>query len=446
VTHWAGTSGVRFPADPETLIAAGPDFLTAALRSFGALPPDNAVAEITRFESVSGGSTGRKALLDVRYLRPCTLPTELFVKFSRDLDNPDRDHGRTQMQPEVLFAQLSRDPGFPVPIPRPLFASYDDRSGTGMLLTERIVFGRNGIESPHQKCMDYKMDDQLGHYRAMLTAVARLAGTQRAGRLDIEMVDRLRPDMRQISVGERIAPTPERLARRMSALSELASTHPGLLPDNVRSNEFLARASADLPRLHAAEPAIWDELDDPDLLALCHWNANVDNAWFWRDDDGVLRCGLMDWGAVGQMNIAMAIWGSLCSAETSLWNAYFDNLLALFAAEFHRSGGPLISVERLRRHVLLYAAVMGITWLLDVPRYVMRVPGLTAGSTPRDQSIVETESVRCRLLMMTNLLNLWDTYDFGALAPGTDSHTSARGVVAVQGTSRAPTRLRPRNS
>ena len=30
------------------------------------------------------------------------------------------------------------------------------------------------------------------------------------------------------------------------------------------------------------------------MIALCHWNANIDNAWFWREPDGALRCGLID--------------------------------------------------------------------------------------------------------------------------------------------------------
>jgi hypothetical protein len=41
-----------------------------------------------------------------------------------------------------------------------------------------------------------------------------------------------------------------------------------------------------------------------DYLALCHWNANADNAWFWQDADNALHCGLLDWGCVGQMRRA----------------------------------------------------------------------------------------------------------------------------------------------
>jgi hypothetical protein len=377
------------------------------------------VSAITHFEEFDGGSTGRKALLSVDYSSSrsaaTVAPRELFVKFSRDLDAPERDHGRTQMQSEVLFAQLSRVRDFPVSVPRPMFAAYDTDSGTGLLISERISFGSNGIEPAYAKCMDHTLPRAAAHYRAMLTAVARLAGTQRAGLLPADLVCQLRPDMQRISVGERIAPTPQRLSRRVSGLSDFASAHPGLLPVNVRSSTFLTRVASDLPRLHERADAVWRELDDPNLLALCHWNANVDNAWFWRDG-GVLRCGLMDWGAVGQMNIAMAIWGSLCSAETILWDKHFDDLLELFVTEFHVSGGPSVEVSLLRRHVLLYAAVMGITWLLDVPRYVLsQVPGLSETASPHDPEVAGVESVRCRLQMMTNLLNLWETYDFGGL-------------------------------
>ena len=66
-----------------------------------------------------------------------------------------------------------------------------------------------------------------------------------------------------------------------------------------------------------------------DYVALCHWNANIDNAWFWRDTGG-LHCGLMDWGCVSQMNLGMAIWGAMSGAETALWDEHFDELLDVF--------------------------------------------------------------------------------------------------------------------
>ena len=152
-------------------------------------------------------------------------------------------------------------------------------------------------------------------------------------------------------------------------------------------------------------------------MALCHWNANIDNAWFWRDTDDVLHCGLMDWGCVSQMNLGMAIWGALSGAETEMWSRHLDELLHLFVAEFQRYGGPRLDRDRLRRHTLLYAAVMGVGWLLDVPALIRKRFGAVPSSR-RDPRIREDESVRAPLQMLSNLLFLWERYRLGDLLDG----------------------------
>lgn len=405
-------TGCAIPADADALRAGGTRLLTDAFHRFGSLSRDNQVVAITECTEVDGGSTGRKLLLTVDYLEPGP-HRDLFVKFSRDLDDPERDRGRTQMEPEVAFAALASGDDFPVTVPTVMFADYHGASGTGALITERIPFGCNGIEVQYAKCMDYGMPDQLGHYRALLTAVGRLSGADHSGAIPHQLA----ADMEELSVGERPLLDTGRLLRRVDRLVAFAEAHPGLLPDNVRSPDFLARLPRVLPRLLEREPHIWRELrESPDLVALCHWNANVDNAWFWRDEAKTLRCGLMDWGCVGRMNVAMAIWGAMCSAETDLWDRHLDELLTCFATEYHAFGGPIVDVDLLTRHIVLYASVMGMTWLLDVPAYVLsQLPDATASTTRFSPGVSDVESVRCRLQMMTNVLNLWETRDFGAL-------------------------------
>lgn len=124
----------------------------------------------------------------------------------------------------------------------------------------------------------------------------------------------------------------------------------------------------------------------------------------------------MDWGCVGQMNVAMAVWGAMCSAETELWNDDLDALLALFVDVFHACGGPRLDVARLRDQVVVYAAVMAMTWLLDVPSYLTKqVADLDSKTTRMDPGVRGVESVRCRLQVMVNALNLWETSDVGGL-------------------------------
>ena len=261
-SHWVvgDQHGLPIPADPATLLSGGAPFLTKAFRASGILG-DNSVARIGDYREIGGGSTGRKAVLSVEYDRPAPdLHTELFVKFSRDLDNPVRDRGKTQMEPEVRFASLSRAPEFPIAVPCTQFADYHRPTGTGILVTERINFGGNGIERQYHKCLDYEMPEPLQHYRALLTALARLAGTHRSGRLPAELTAHFPVDVQAATVGERAPLSTEKLERRVNQLAEFAQTHPGLLPAAVGSAEFLVCLRDDMPRVapHRAMPRfIW---------------------------------------------------------------------------------------------------------------------------------------------------------------------------------------------
>jgi hypothetical protein len=404
------------PADPAALLGGGPRFLTAAFRAFGTLT-DDSVSGITEYREVTVGSTGRKVMSSVAYddAPPEALPTELFVKFSRDFDNPIRDRGKTQMEPEVRFAALSRVPGFPIPVPTALFGDYHRRTGTGILITERIRFGDRGTEPRYHKCLDYEMPEPLEHYRALLTALARLAGTDRSGRLPADLVAHFPLDSPAGTVGTGVPPSPDTLDGRLFQLSAFAETNPRLLPVNVSAPEFLARLREDASRIALHEHAIMRQLAaDSDYVALCHWNTNVDNAWFWRDAGG-LHCGLMDWGRVSQMNMGMAIWGAMSGAETNLWNTHLNELLGLFVAEVHRCGGPDLDRDRLRRHTLLYAAVMGVAWLLDVSALIRKRFGSDVPRSRQDPRIKDDESVRAPLQMLSNLLFLWERHRIGEL-------------------------------
>ncbi|GAA4538938.1 hypothetical protein [Mycobacterium paraffinicum] len=414
-SHWAvgDQYGLAFPADPAALEGGAAPFLTTAFLASGALR-DNGIARVTEFAEVAGGSTGRKAILSVEYAKPAPeLPAELFVKFSRDFDDPARDRGKAQMEPEVRFATLSRAPEFPIAVPRVLFADYHRQASTGILVTERIRFGGNGIEPQYHKCLDYEMPEPLEHYRALLTALARLAGTHRSGRLPAELTAPFPLDVAAATVGDRAPLSPGKLERRVDQLAEFAAIRPGLLP--ACSPELVTRLRADVPRFAHCEQTVATLLaDDCDYVALCHWNANIDNAWFWRDADGVLRCGLMDWGCVSQMNLGMAIWGAMSGAETDLWDCHLDELLLLFVTEYRRCGGPELDPVRLRRYTVLYAAAMGVAWLLDVPALIRKRFEAIPDSR-RHPLIRDDEGVRAPLQMLSNLLFLWDRHRVGEL-------------------------------
>jgi hypothetical protein len=410
--------GLNIPAHSEALRVGGESFLTEAFRASGALAADNRVAEITRLEEWPGGSTGRKLLLSVAYEKPAPgLHTELFVKFSRDFSDAVRDRGRRQMESEVRFAALSRIPGFPIAVPACLFADFHQESGTGILITQRVAFGTGAIERHYEKCLDYAMPEPLEHYRALVRALARLAGTHQAGRLPGSVVQQFPFDANRLSVSERVPYTAGQLQSRAARFADFAARFPQLLPPSITSAAFIARLTDEVTHFPQHEAAVKQFLHtNPALIALCHWNANVDNAWFWRNPGGELACGLMDWGNVSQMNVAMSLWGALSAAEVDLWDHHFDALLALFVAELHSCGGPVLDIEELTLHLHLYIMMMGLAWLLDAPaRIQAQIPDLARVESRFDPRLAANEAARVQLHMLTTFLNLWDTQDFGSL-------------------------------
>lgn len=403
--------GIEFPAHAEALRQGGSDFLTQAFRLAGALDDSNRVTRITECREVMGGSTGRKLVLSVEYLHPSPeLHHDLFVKFSRDFNSAHRDAAKIQMELEVKFALLSRSPDFPITVPACYFSDYHHESGTGILVTQRIPYGEDGVEPLYPKSLDYLMPDPYGHYRALIRALARLAGSHKAGRLP-DTLERYFPfDPARLAVSKRDPYTPEQVLQRVNEYRQFAERYPQLLPENIRSEAFLQRLREEAPRFQAMEFTAKEILQSkPDLTAFCHWNAHVDNAWFWTDTNGDIECGLMDWGNASQMNVGMALWGCLSAAEPQLWNDHLDDLIQLFASEYERSGGPALDVNELKLHLTIYVAMMGLAWMLDAPRLVLAHAADPADASDRfDVRIAGNERARSQLLIMTVFLNLWE--------------------------------------
>jgi len=410
-------TGLAIPAHGEALRGAGEAFLTEAFRSFGSLSADNRIVRITRCEAFFGGNSGQKLLLSVEYAHAEPgLHTELFVKFSRDFTDAFRDRRRHELEAEVHFAHLSRLPNFPINVPAAYFADFQRESGTGLLITQRIAFGSGGIEPLLTKCMDHELADPLAYYRAIVSTLARLAAAHKSGLLSPQ-VDTFFPFDPKLAADDDPIPWDEQQLRELVArYAEFAARCPQLLPANITTPEFISRLERESVRFLRHEGTIKRFLQgDRDFIALCHYNANIDNAWFWRDCSGALQCGLLDWGRVRQMNVAYALWGSLCAASLEIWDKHLEELLALFTSELHAHGGPLLDVADLRLHLHFYAATMGLAMLIQAPTLVLsRLPEITNASGPLDPVFRKDAVVHGFLHVFTTFLNLWQTQDFGA--------------------------------
>lgn len=412
---------LQIPAHPDAFRADGAIFLTRAFHAFGALEQDNAVARIVSCEPCPGGSTGAKLFLTVEYARADpALHTQLFVKFSRDFADERRDRQRTEMKTEAPFLALTRRAGFPIRVPTAYFADYHGATGTGLTITERIAYGEGAIEPHRRKALDHltmgvAAGGPLPYYRAVVTTLARLAGAHKAGRLAPD-IDRQFPFDPVASSADPIRYSAAQLDAELAHCRDFARAAPQLLPEDLRGAAFLDRLAAGARLVRAHEAAIQRELTaDPDLVALCHWNAHIDNCFFWRDGSGELQCGLIDWGRVGQITLGSVLWGALSAADHAIWEHHLGELLALFVAEYAASGGPSLAVDRLERHLVLHMAAMGTARVLAFPEIIrFRLPECVVADGPLDpmfEPVVVDPARNCRQIYV-NWLRYWEKKDF----------------------------------
>ncbi|VWX54792.1 hypothetical protein [Novosphingobium sp. 9U] len=410
------TNGVRMPACPRGLRQDPQTFLTQAFRAYGVLPATGEVLAVEHIHDVTGGNSGQKLQFDVIYRdAPEGLPTRLFAKFSRDFDDAFRDRRRDELDGEIRLAALSRLPAFPVAVPRPVFGDFERASGTGLLITERIAFGEGAIEPLWPKCLDHLMPDPLAHYRALVSAQARLAASYHAGELSPQ-VEALFPfDLAQAQADLPVSYDAAALQAKVAAWLDFIAVHPQLFPEALQAAEWRERFVSEAMAIHAAQAQIRRFLyADPRLVALCHWNANVDNAWFWREADRSLACGLLDWGMVRPMNVAVGLWGGLSAGTTQFVTRELDGLLAHYCNELASHGGPRVTVEELGLHFDLALALVGLSLMMDLPEMAAaRLPQIGNARGPLDPLIAADKVVQGFLLVSTNFLSLWEQRRFG---------------------------------
>merc|ERR1712113_935667 len=92
---------------------------------------------------------------------------------------------------------------------------------------------------------------------------------------------------------------------------------------------------------------------DFDYVALGHNNLNADNAYFWRNEDGSLECGVFDWGGFGLSNLGRKVWWCFNCADWDHTSAYFDEYIQHFIDEYRGSGGPSVDFKVFRNMMLV---------------------------------------------------------------------------------------------
>mmetsp|Transcript_12955 Transcript_12955/g.40419 ORF Transcript_12955/g.40419 Transcript_12955/m.40419 type:complete len:662 (+) Transcript_12955:133-2118(+) len=379
--------GLEFPWSEELLRDYGAKWLTDAFRAAGTLDGGNKVMQVMlekRIKITAGNNAG-KFLFEVKYAKSQpNLHTKLFAKVPFTMTpatKTDRLSSSVYKQPmDLCELQTYRlfEASLPVRTPKFYYGDISNETSNFVLITERIPYaeidGRKDelrpfdIEGPYDKCKDFQLRGSVREYYLLLMRMmGRIAGAHKSGRFASEEV--IAANLTRPPAGPEnpmaygFNPTgasgepPESYRRKLdTAVKFFGETARVVFPSYAREKWFHDKFAATMLTWSAYQGEIeYFKIVSPDYVALGHNNLNVDNAYFWRDEQGVLDCGVIDWGGFGVSNLGHKIYWILNCSDFEHIEANLTAYIEVFIAAYHEHGGPLLDAELVRMHIFLTA-------------------------------------------------------------------------------------------
>jgi len=395
--------GIEFPWSASTLMEMGPQWLTRAFHLAGTLDTSNWVKKIALDQKVkiTGGNNGGKFLFEVTYGKPAPdLHTQLFAKVPFPLTGAtftDRLSSSVYKQPmDALEVNTYRclEASLPVRIPRFYYGEVSNETSNFILITEQIRFrglpGAGGarlgpldIEGPYDKCKDFQLGGRdREYYMLLMGQLARLAAAHKRGAIPWRYGEPPREAWQyglNLGTGRPQACTGENplgCARKLeAALQFMSKTAPALYPAYVSDPPFQRKFMDVMLKLNAysAELSYWKH-SNPDYSALGHQNLNTDNAYFWRDRNGELDCGIFDFGGFGVSSLPHKIWWSLNMAEFDQVKANLDDYIESFIATYREHGGPQLDARTVKLALQITALQNCMIMVSAIPNSLKMCP------------------------------------------------------------------------
>lgn len=419
--------GITFPWTEALMHSAeyGPEWLTKAFHTAGTIPLDNKVVKIKNQGDykITTGNNGGKFLFEVEYEKPDdTLHTKLFVKIPHAMEKEttsDRLSSSVNKQPMELYElNTSRllEATLPCKIPRFYFGDISNETSNWILITEQVPFHnpepldflgktKNAaprrlepfqIEGPYDKCMDWTLlGDPAEYYFALIKKGTMVAGLAKAGKFgDPKIVAKHFENMEGVPVeafgcnpAACTGQPPNQLAPKIKMgiefFSEVAKP---LYPKFCSDSAWQDKLRSTLMKLnaYAAESQYFFHHNN-DYVALTHGNMNVDNAYFWRDDNGEMDLGVFDWGGMGARSLGHKLWWWLYCGDFDVLNANMDKFIECMVDTYEQYSEGLKLDKEVLRMMFILAALSQMFGLLAAIGQIYRMCPKKDFSTVKDR-------------------------------------------------------------
>jgi len=322
--------------------------------------------------------------MEVTYKFPFPdLHTKLFIKlpFAFDGKNKyDRMQISINQQPGDLAEVDSYrllEASLPFRMPKYYYADISNETTNFILITECIPFGDKNrehfapyeVQPAYRKFFDAKQfKDPLEYYLEMTRRNAEMAGWYKAGKLgDHAAIAQFFPDQSKF-------PPPASLSKaEFTSKLKMGEAFIGEMATHLYPKKFVtAQRLLTWKKMLSTYNAYRSDFGtlqnaNADAFALHHINMNVDNCWWWRDDEKNLRLGALDWGGLAIASVTRQLWWSYYGAEYDMLVSHSLDLLRLFADCYEEHGGPRLDIEVVKRDFFIAAIDQGLGLLGAVP-------------------------------------------------------------------------------
>eukprot|EP00747_Dinoflagellata_sp_TGD_P212983 gnl/TRDRNA2_/TRDRNA2_86009_c0_seq1.p1 gnl/TRDRNA2_/TRDRNA2_86009_c0~~gnl/TRDRNA2_/TRDRNA2_86009_c0_seq1.p1 ORF type:complete len:625 (-),score=110.48 gnl/TRDRNA2_/TRDRNA2_86009_c0_seq1:103-1779(-) len=431
--------GIKFPHTKDQLVEMGAKWLTEAFRKSGVLSKTNSVTKLTDAKEFVGGGAGLKCTFSVEYKEDKPwLHKNLFAKLPHKPGGSDRyyvscmwNHDR----PEMIFNIFLQDT-VPLRVPKFYYGDISAKTTNFILITEAIpwtekgkcTFAPNEIEPAYDKYMDWDLPDGGPmYYTAAVRAMGKMAAYHKLNKLHPKVNDMfpmpdpcpfIPPGMPGLDPSAKL----KAAAQADQLIKFVTETAKAVFPDEITDKAFLEKWKADM--LHYMNYMV--EVDcfnrgafqpNPnDYVGLTHNNLQIDNAFFWRNEDNKVEIGLLDWGVLACSPLSNSIQGCISGASVEVLLEHRDNFLQAFIDSYAEHGGPRLDFETFK--AMSQLGMMG--WSSTVIQNVVQVLKFTKQKEWAeikdwmDPKLIGRFQTRAHTTQFKESLMLWKRWDLAA--------------------------------
>eukprot|EP00747_Dinoflagellata_sp_TGD_P034088 gnl/TRDRNA2_/TRDRNA2_137045_c0_seq1.p1 gnl/TRDRNA2_/TRDRNA2_137045_c0~~gnl/TRDRNA2_/TRDRNA2_137045_c0_seq1.p1 ORF type:complete len:695 (+),score=163.53 gnl/TRDRNA2_/TRDRNA2_137045_c0_seq1:104-2086(+) len=147
----------------------------------------------------------------------------------------------------------------------------------------------------------------------------------------------------------------------------------------------------------------------PEYFTLIHPNAQVDNAFYWRDENNSMQCGLLDWGGVAHGSIPICLGNGWMGAESDMMDEHEMNLVKTFCAEYEVVNGVKLDCDDVHMQMKLAQASVFYGCCANIGMLLRTIPKDQWKSVKGrlDPKINDNFLMRCYYVQIELFLGMW---------------------------------------